>query len=68
MSKDKGLPETNLRWRRKQKQGAIMKPATFEKIKRGAMKKGMSEAKAKKVAGRAYWNTEKKKYKESKKK
>jgi len=67
MAKHKGLPEANLAWRRKQKRGAIMKPQTFQKIKADAMKRGMSEERATKVAGASYWKSEKKKYSERKK-
>lgn len=67
MEKGKGLPKENLEWRRKQKRGAIMKPETFKKIKEQQMARGLSEERAQKIAGKAYWETEKKKYKESKK-
>lgn len=68
MPKNKGLPETNPEWRRKQKRGAIMKPETFEKIKREQTKQGLSEAAATRIAGKAYRKTEKAKYKASKNK
>ncbi len=57
-----------LKWRAKQKKGAIMKPQTFEKIKESAIKKGLSESKASSIAGKAYWKTAEKKYEKSKKK
>ncbi len=58
-----------LRWRAKQKRGAIMKPSTFDKIVRKAMKKyGIRRKRALKVAGKAYWKTAKSKYKRRKKK
>lgn len=47
--------EDMLAWRRRQKPGAIMKPETFDKIVEEAQKRGMSKARAKKVAGAAYW-------------
>ena len=56
--KGKGL----LAWRSRQKPGAIMKPSTFGEIMRGG---GRSPAA---VAGAAYWQAAKKKYKERKKK
>ncbi len=58
----------NLAWRKGQKRGAIMKPSTFKDIEHKAMMEGMSKESAAKVAGRAYWNTEKKKYRDRKKK
>jgi hypothetical protein len=51
-----------LAWRRKQRRGAIMKPDTFKKIERSAEAKGLSAESAKKVAGKAYWNTAKAKF------
>lgn len=57
--KGKGM----LAWRSRQKTGAIMKPSTFESIKRKAAASGASNPEA--VAGRAYWNAAKKKYKQS---
>jgi hypothetical protein len=68
MSKSKGLPDDMLTWRHKQKRGAIMKPKTFSSIERKAESGGMSKDVAQKIAGRAYWNTAKKKYSDSKKK
>ena len=44
-----------LAWRKKQKRGAIMKPATFKKIERKAASHGALHPKA--VAGAAYWKT-----------
>lgn len=54
-----------LLWRRRQKRGAIMKPSTFESIKRKAAAAGATNPEA--VAGKAYWNTAKEKYRASKK-
>jgi hypothetical protein len=54
-------------WRKKQKRGAIMKPSTFSKIVSKSKKKGLSESRAKKIAGSAYWKTAKAKYKKRKK-
>lgn len=53
------------RWRRRQKRGAIMKPETFEAIRRKAAAAGYTNPEA--VAGEAYWTTAKAKYAESKK-
>lgn len=54
-----------LEWRKKQKTGAIMKPSTFEKIVEKAKKEyGVGEERAKKIAGKAYWQTVEKKYRE----
>ena len=61
------ISEKNLRWRRRQTRGAIMKPETFDQIKADAMARGLSEERASKEAGKAYWNAEKKKFKEKKK-
>ena len=59
-----GIPERLLKWRRKQKRGAIMRPATFEKIVKSCMKKyGYSRERCEKVAGRAYWKTAEAKFK-----
>ena len=58
------ISEDLLEWRRKQKRGAIMKPSTFEKIKRKAAAAGYENPEA--VAGAAYWRTAKAKYKEAK--
>jgi len=52
------------KWRRKQKRGAIMKPETFKAIKRKAAASGAANPEA--VAGAAYWDTAKKKYKKAK--
>jgi hypothetical protein len=53
-----------LRWRRLQKRGKIMKPSTFEEIKRKAAAAGATNPEA--VAGAAYWNVAEAKYKRSK--
>ena len=55
MSESEGLKK----WRKKQKPGAIMKPATFKKIAKTA--KG-----GKKAAGAAYWRAAEAKYKKKK--
>ena len=52
-----------LKWRNKQKRGAIMKPSTFERIKRSAAARGAPNPAA--VAGKAYWQTAHKKYEKS---
>lgn len=65
MRKSKGLPEANLEWRAKQKRGAIMKPSTFTKIEAKAKAGGATNPQ--KVAGAAYWKTEKAKYAKAKK-
>ncbi len=57
------IPKKELDWRRKQKPGAIMKPSTFDAIVAEAEKKGLSKARAKKVAGKAYWGAAESKYK-----
>jgi len=54
MSESKEL----LKWRKKQKRGAIMKPSTFKKI---------AEKSGSKVAGAAYWKAAEKKHKKAKK-
>lgn len=56
MAESKGLKK----WRSKQKPGAIMKPGTFEAIKRKAAAGGARDAG--KVAGKAYWKTAEAKY------
>ena len=58
--KGKGL----LAWRSRQKRGAIMRPSTFKRIKRKAKAKGATNPT--KVAGKAYWQTAKAKYREVK--
>ena len=65
----KGKPEPRkgkglLAWRSRQKTGKIMRPSTFEKIKKSASKSGATDPEA--VAGKAYWGAAHKKYKESK--
>ena len=62
------MPESLLEWRARQREGAIMKPSTFEEIKAKAQAEGLSAKRAKKVAGKAYWTTARKKYREAKKK
>jgi hypothetical protein len=60
------IPAKMLKWRRKQKRGAIMKPETFKGIEASVESKGLSPEKAKKVAGAAYWRSVKRKYAGSK--
>ena len=50
--------ESLLKWRRRQRRGAIMKPSTFEKI---VSESGGGE-KGKRIAGAAYWRTARRKY------
>lgn len=57
-----------LKWRRKARRGAIMTPATFEKIKRGAEAGGLPVERAEKIAGAAYWATAKAKFRKRRKK
>lgn len=58
------IGKKELEWRRKQKRGAIMKPSTFSQIEKSAAhKKGVKNPEA--VAGAAYWNAEKAKYKKA---
>jgi hypothetical protein len=52
------------KWRKKQKRGAIMKPATFKKLEAKAKAAGYDDPAA--VAGRAYWNTAEAKFKKKK--
>ena len=47
-------------WRKRQPASAIMRPATFQKIKEKAKKYGATSPE--KVAGKAYWQTAKAKY------
>lgn len=60
------LSKALLNWRSKQKRGAIMKPDTFESIKKKSMKSGLSKMAATNIAGKAYWSTAKLKFKRSK--
>lgn len=53
-----------LKWRRKQKKGAIMKPETFAAIEKKAEASGATNPK--KVAGKAYWASAKAKYRKAK--
>ena len=59
------ISEKLLKWRRRQKRGAIMKPSTFMEIKRDAAAKGADDPEA--VAGAAYWKTARAKYGKRKK-
>ncbi len=52
-----------LAWRSRQKPGAIMKPSTFESIKRSAAASGATNPED--VAGAAYWNTVEAKHRKS---
>lgn len=52
-------------WRKKKKRGAIMKPKTFSKIEKSAAKK-YGKKRGAKIAGRAYWNAAKSKFKKTK--
>lgn len=52
-----------LAWRSRQKPGAIMKPSTFERIKRSARARGADDPEA--VAGKAYWMAARAKYREA---
>ena len=56
----KKIGESVLKWRRKQKRGAIMKPSTFRRIESDATAKGAENPK--KVAGAAYWKTVRSKF------
>lgn len=49
-----------LKWRRKQKRGAIMEPSTFKSIEQSAKVSGLDNPKA--VAGAAYWKTAREKF------
>lgn len=51
-----------LKWRSKKGKGEIMKPSTFEKIKESAARGGARNPEA--VAGKAYWETARAKFKE----
>jgi len=62
------IPKETLKWRKKQKKGAIMGAETFEQIVQETMKKyKISRERAEKIAGKAYWKTAKIKYKERRK-
>lgn len=61
------LSKQLLKWRRKKKPGSLMKPKTFAGIVASEEAKGLSPERAKKAAGRAYWNAVKSKYKGRKK-
>lgn len=60
-----GIPEPRkgkslLAWRSRQERGEIMRPSTFEAIKRKAAQAGATSPEA--VAGAAYWKTARAKY------
>jgi hypothetical protein len=59
------IPLKVRKWRRRQKEGAIMKPSTFEEIKRKAAAGGATNPAD--VAGAAYWNTVRKMYRNRRK-
>ena len=52
-------------WREKQRPSAIMRPSTFRSIERSAAAGGAKDPQA--VAGAAYWQTAKAKYRDRKK-
>lgn len=54
-----------LKWRKRQKRGAIMKPSTFKEIEARAAASGATNPKD--VAGHAYWATARKKFAKRKK-
>jgi len=54
-----------LKWRRRQKRGAIMSPETFHKIESSERAKGLSENRAERAAGSQYWRIAKAKYRKS---
>jgi len=59
------MGEKLLRWRERQRPGAIMRPATFERIVRQIMRRyGFGRERAEKIAGAAYWQTVRAKYRE----
>ena len=60
-------PKAELKWRKKQKPGAIMKPSTFDAIVRERMSQGFSKKRALKMAGTAYWEVVRHKYSKAKK-
>lgn len=60
------ISENMKAWRKKQPRGAIMKPETFNEIVDEAKGRGLSEERAKKEGGKAYWGAAKKKFKEAK--
>jgi len=58
------IPKKERQWRMRQRKGSIMKPKTFSKIEKQAMKRyGIGKARAAKVAGASYWQAERAKYK-----
>jgi hypothetical protein len=54
-----------LKWRKRQKRGKIMKPSTFKEIERKAAASGATNPSA--IAGKAYWQTARKKFAQRKK-
>lgn len=65
MSAKGKISEAVLKFRKKQKRGAIMKPSTFQKIKESSAKRYGSEKSGQEAAGRAYWNTVMSKFRKS---
>lgn len=63
--KSKKMSEALLDWRAEQPPSAIMKPSTFESIRKRAAKAGATDPEA--VAGAAYWRTAEAKFKKRKK-
>jgi len=59
------ISRKKLKWRARQKEGAIMRPATFKEIEREAAERGATSPSA--VAGSAYWGAVTAKYKKRRK-
>lgn len=54
-----------LAWRERVGRGRVMSPSTFQSIKEEAKRRyGLSEERARKVAGKAYWETARAKFRE----
>lgn len=64
MGKGLKVAKDVLGWRKKQKPQSIMKTSTFKGIEAGAKKSGIPAEGAKKVAGKAYWQSVMSKFKE----
>jgi hypothetical protein len=56
-----------LRWRRKQRRGAIMKKSTFLNIEHEAESRGLSKERATKESGAAYWRAAHSKFRKANK-
>lgn len=67
ITSDGYIPEKLLEWRAKKREGTIMKPSTFQKIKTEATKRYGSEARGQAAAGAAYWTTAEAKFRKRKK-